>query len=39
MDKIIDVTEFQRKFRPEFDEVVHKHIPYIVTRGNRPKQC
>ncbi len=37
MDKIIGVTELQRKFRSVFDEVVHKHVPYIITRGNRPE--
>ncbi len=37
MDKIIGVTELQRKFRAVFDEVVHKHTPYILTRGSRPE--
>ena len=37
MDKIIGVTELQRKFRSVFDEVVRKHVPYILTRGSRPE--
>lgn len=37
MDKIIGVTELQRKFRSVFDEVVRQHIPYILTRGSRPE--
>jgi len=37
MDKIIGVSELQRKFRSVFDEVVRQHIPYILTRGSRPE--
>lgn len=37
MNKIIGVTELQRRFRPIFDEVAHKHIPYVLTRGSRPE--
>ena len=37
MNKIIGVTELQRKFRAVFDEVVHKHTPYILMRGSRPE--
>ena len=37
MDKIIGVTELQRKFRTVFDEVAQKHVPYILTRGSRPE--
>jgi len=37
MDKIIGVTELQRKFRSVFDEVVRQHIPYVLTRGSRPE--
>jgi len=37
MNKIIGVTEFQRKFRLVFDEVVQRKIPYILTRGSRPE--
>jgi prevent-host-death family protein len=37
MDRIIGVTELQRKFRTVFDEVVRRHIPYILTRGSRPE--
>ena len=38
MDKIIGVTELQRKFRSVFDEVVRQHVPYILTRGSRPEE-
>lgn len=37
MNKIIGVTELQRKFRTIFDEVVHQQSPYILTRGSRPE--
>ena len=39
MQKIIGVTELQRKFRPFFEGVVRKRTPLILTRGSRPKQC
>lgn len=37
MNRIIGVTELQRKFRTVFDEVVQRRIPYILTRGSRPE--
>jgi prevent-host-death family protein len=37
MDKIIGVTELQRKFKAVFDEVVKKNTAYILTRGSRPE--
>ena len=37
MDRIIGVTELQRKFRTVLDEVVERHTPYILTRGSRPE--
>lgn len=37
MQKIIGVTELQRRFRAVFDEVVKGHIPYVLTRGSRPQ--
>jgi prevent-host-death family protein len=37
MQKIIGVTELQRRFRPFFEDVVHKHIPLVLTRGSRPE--
>lgn len=37
MQKIVGVTELQRRFRPFFDEVVRKRIPLILTRGSRPE--
>lgn len=37
MQKIIGVTELQRKFRPFFEGVVRKRTPLILTRGSRPE--
>ncbi len=37
MPKVIGVTDLQRKFRLIFDEVAHKNMPYVLTRGNRPE--
>lgn len=37
MNKIIGVSELQRKFRLVFDEVVKRQTPYILTRGSRPE--
>jgi prevent-host-death family protein len=37
MQKIIGVTELQRRFRSVFDEVAEEHIPYVLTRGSRPE--
>ncbi len=37
MQKIIGVTELQRRFRPFFEEVVRKRIPLVLTRGSRPE--
>ncbi len=37
MQKVIGVTELQRKFRAVFDEVARKGIPYVLTRGSRPE--
>ena len=37
MQKIIGVSELQRKFRPFFESVVRKHTPLILTRGSRPE--
>ncbi|MEP0806025.1 MAG: type II toxin-antitoxin system Phd/YefM family antitoxin [Chloroflexota bacterium] len=37
MQKIIGVTELQRKFRSFFDEVVRRRTPLILTRGSRPE--
>jgi len=36
MQKIIGVTDFQRRFRAVLDEVVQKHVPYVLAQGNRP---
>jgi prevent-host-death family protein len=37
MQKIIGVTELQRKFRPFFEGVVRKGTSLILTRGSRPE--
>jgi len=37
MQKIVGVTELQRRFRSIFDEVVRKKTPVILTRGSRPE--
>jgi prevent-host-death family protein len=37
MQRIIGVTELQRRFRSVFDEVAKEHVPYILTRGSRPE--
>ena len=37
MQKIIGVTELQRRFRAIFDEVAKKRTPYVLTRGSRPE--
>jgi prevent-host-death family protein len=37
MQKIIGVTELQRKFRSFFEDVVRKRISIVLTRGSRPE--
>jgi prevent-host-death family protein len=37
MNKIIGVTDLQRRFRKTFDEVAKEHVPYVLTRGSRPE--
>ena len=37
MQRIIGVTELQRRFRSVFDQVAKNHIPYVLTRGSRPE--
>lgn len=37
MQKIIGVTELQRRFRSVFDDVTTNHTPYVLTRGSRPE--
>ena len=37
MQRIIGVTELQRRFRAVFDEVVKRRVPYVLTRGSRPE--
>ena len=35
--KIIGVTELQRRFRQFFDQVAKMNTPIILTRGSRPE--
>lgn len=37
MQRIIGVTELQRRFRSVFDEVAEGRTPYVLTRGSRPE--
>jgi prevent-host-death family protein len=37
VQRIIGVTELQRRFRDVFDEVASKRVPYVLTRGSRPE--
>lgn len=37
MQKVIGVTELQRKFRAIFDEVARENTPYVLIRGSRPE--
>lgn len=37
MQKIIGVTELQRKFRPFFEDVVRKRTLLVLTRGSHPE--
>lgn len=37
MQKVIGVTELQRRFRAIFDEVAMDNVPYVLTRGSRPE--
>ncbi len=37
MQRIVGVTELQRRFRPFFDEVIRKRIPLVLTRGSHPE--
>ena len=35
--RIVGVTELQRRFRKFFDQVAKKNTPIILTRGSRPE--
>jgi prevent-host-death family protein len=37
MQKIVGVTELQRRFKPVIDEVVSEKTACILTRGSRPQ--
>lgn len=35
--KIIGVTDLQRRFKAVIDEVREQRVPYVLTRGSRPE--
>lgn len=37
IQKIIGVTDLQRRFRAVLEEVTGKRVPYVLTRGSRPE--
>ncbi len=37
MQKVIGVTELQRRFRAVLDEVAKQGVFYVLTRGSRPE--
>ena len=37
MQRIIGVTELQRRFRAVFDEVAKERVSYVLMRGSRPE--
>lgn len=37
MQKIIGVTDLQRRFRTIFEEVARQRVPYVLTRDSRPE--
>lgn len=37
MNKIIGVTDLQRRFKSVLDDVGKRGIPYVLTRGSRPE--
>jgi len=37
MQKTVAVAELGERFRAVFDEVTEDHLPYVVTRGQKPE--
>jgi prevent-host-death family protein len=37
MQKIIGVTDLQRRFKAVLDEVADEHVPYVLIRGSQPR--
>ncbi len=37
MQKIIGVTDLQRRLKAVLDEVADKHVPYVLIRGSQPR--
>lgn len=36
MQKIIGMNDFEKDFRAVIDEVAQEHVPYVLTRNDRP---
>jgi len=37
MQKTVALAELGERFRAVFDEVTENHLPYVVTRGQKPE--
>lgn len=37
MQKIIGVTDLQRRLKAVLDEVADEHVPYVLIRGSQPR--
>jgi prevent-host-death family protein len=37
MQKIIGVTDLQRRLKAVLDEVAEDNVPYVLTRGSQPR--
>jgi prevent-host-death family protein len=37
MQKIIGVTDLQRRLKAVLDEVAEEHVPYVLIRGSQPR--
>lgn len=37
MQKIIGVTDLQRRLKSVLDEVAEQHVPYVLIRGSQPR--
>lgn len=37
MQKIIGVTDLQRRFKAVLDEVAEEQVPYVLIRGSQPR--
>lgn len=37
MQKTVAVADLEKRFRAVFNEVTEDHVPYVVTRGEKPE--